>query len=527
MWPMLSWLLSNCRIMILRAVKHVAALLTLLALSAGCSKPATPVSMPPPTRIPPQPERLFYRISVEGKWGFIDATGRVVIEPQFLEATNFSEGLARVSVAGLTEEDRIFEKNASGFINEAGEFVIGPGSPPDYELPEFGGGYSYGDFHDGLAKFWIGDAGGIGGYIDRTGKLVIPPQFAGADDFSEGLACVSLPRNDGSSFGPKQTVFIDRNGKVVIEPKRSFIATGFSEGLCVIDIQSRGDWQPSVIDQNGDAVVRPGVYTGISPFIGGLARVVKNGQVGCIDRQGKLVIPANFDQLYEFDQGDLTTAVKGGKKFIVDRTGRCVAEISLGSGFNVGRLRGGLASVTFQNKVGYIDTWGELVIPLRFDSGEDFRGELALVEMAETSGYIDKQGEFVWKTDRWDEPIRNAVKKPLSDFLPPETVKALPLEYNWQHVENAIVFASNVRFDSLRPWLTRTFGSRFKLRHADDEHGVININFYGDEILGSFHAVDVKSEALEGFIGFYASKNMKLLLEEHRPAAVGILILDR
>lgn len=111
--------------------------------------------------------------------------------------------------------------------------------------------------------------------------------------------------------------------------------------------------------------------------------------------------------------------------------------------------------------------------------------------------------------------------------MPPNTVEALPLEYNWQRVENAIVFASIARFDSLRPWFTTSFGSHYKLLHADDETGVININFFGNEILGSFHAVDVTNDELDGFLGFYASKNMKLLLDKHRPKVVGILILDR
>jgi hypothetical protein len=33
------------------------------------------------------------------------------------------------------------------------------------------------------------------GFIDRTGKIVIPPQFDNVDDFSEGLAAVSTKVN--------------------------------------------------------------------------------------------------------------------------------------------------------------------------------------------------------------------------------------------------------------------------------------------------------------------------------------------
>ena len=465
---------------------------------------------------------------MEGKWGFIDAAGKVVIQPRFLDVGEFSEGLAKVTVLGLTDEDRMFERNASGFIDEGGRFLIGPGSPPGYEFPEHRNDYSYGDFHDGLARFWVGDATGLGGYIDRTGKLAIPPRYAEASDFSQGLACVSLPRLDGSPFGPKLAGFIDHNGEFAIPADREYIATGFSEGLCVISVQdSEGKWHPSVIDLRGKTVVSPHIYTQISDFTGGLSRVVKDGKVGCINTAGEIVIPLEFDQLSEFGNSELTAGEKDGKKSIVDRTGQCVKEISLGQGAYLGSLQSGLAIVESQDKIGYISAEGELVIPTRFDRGEDFSGALAYVEMDEFRGYIDQHGEFVWNTDRWDEPIRNEVVKPLSEFLPPNCVESLPLEYNWQGVENAIVFASNTRFESLPSWFTEAFANRYEVIDDSDEPGQIDIRFSGDNLSGSLHAIDATSdETVEGFIGFYASKNMELLMERHEPIVLGILILE-
>ena len=62
------------------------------------------------------------------------------------------------------------------------------------------------------------------GFIDKSGKMVIEPQFDGASDFSEGLAQVE---KDGK-WG-----FIDKSGKVVIEPQFDWVSD-FSEGLAKV-----------------------------------------------------------------------------------------------------------------------------------------------------------------------------------------------------------------------------------------------------------------------------------------------------
>jgi len=62
------------------------------------------------------------------------------------------------------------------------------------------------------------------GFIDKTGKIVIEPQFQGAGDFSEGLASVAI------SDGGYKEGYIDRTGKIVLEPKWD-TAGKFSEGV--------------------------------------------------------------------------------------------------------------------------------------------------------------------------------------------------------------------------------------------------------------------------------------------------------
>ncbi len=62
------------------------------------------------------------------------------------------------------------------------------------------------------------------GFIDKSGKVVIEPQFDDAEPFSEGLAKVEKDDKYG---------FIDKSGKVVIEPQFDD-AEPFSEGLAKV-----------------------------------------------------------------------------------------------------------------------------------------------------------------------------------------------------------------------------------------------------------------------------------------------------
>ncbi|MBN1629554.1 MAG: WG repeat-containing protein [Thermoleophilia bacterium] len=62
------------------------------AVTGDASQPATTTSA---TGTGDEPSEL-YPVSVDGKWGFIDKTGTIRVEPQYEAAGAFSEGLARV-----------------------------------------------------------------------------------------------------------------------------------------------------------------------------------------------------------------------------------------------------------------------------------------------------------------------------------------------------------------------------------------------------------------------------------------------
>jgi hypothetical protein len=129
-------------------------------------------------------------VKVDGRWGYIDHSGRMIVAPQFDFGGWFSTGAAAVQVNGRW-----------GYIDKAGVMFI---------APQFDQASS---FSRGLAPAKMGD---LWGYIDRSGRWVIPPRFETANSFYDTLTAVKL---DG------RWVFIDVTGRIVVDSEVAPAAT--------------------------------------------------------------------------------------------------------------------------------------------------------------------------------------------------------------------------------------------------------------------------------------------------------------
>lgn len=95
----------------------------------------------------------------------------------------------------------------------------------DFFSDYVGFGFKYDDigfFSEGFAAV---EKDGMYGFIDKTGKLVIPTIYEYVQPFSEGLAAV----NRDGKWG-----FIDKKGKMVI-PANFYFVSRFNEGLASFD----------------------------------------------------------------------------------------------------------------------------------------------------------------------------------------------------------------------------------------------------------------------------------------------------
>ncbi len=335
-----------------------------------------------------QPKQTFlYSIVKDGKWGFIDQTGRVVIKPQFDNAFDFQDGLARV-----TEHGKVV------FINPTGKVVL----RPEFQIVE--------DFSEGLAAVNNGQKRdphiglviepGRWGYIDKTGQLAIPMTLTHAEAFSEGLAATELNNRTG---------FIDRTGKMLFEVPLD-VTMDFHEG--VVAVLFKGG--VTYFNNRGEKLDTPPLDPGPSyhSFAEGLATIETKGKSGYIDKTGKLVIPAEFIDADDFSEGlaavqmpveetwcplnEAGSRYGSSKRFgYIDKTGKVIIRPQFDY---AGPFKEGFASVSKCSKAGFIDRTGKFVIPLQFDSAFSFRGGLAQVGhgVGQDFTYIDKAGRIVW-----------------------------------------------------------------------------------------------------------------------------------
>jgi hypothetical protein len=120
------------------------------------------------------------------RWGFVDYSGKLRVPLQFDDAEPFSEGLARVRRGGKF-----------GFIDKSGAMVI---QPQFFSAQDFSEGFAV--VMDDKYKYW---------FIDTTGRTAIAGDFDGASSFVMGIAHVRV----GRDYYSAKWSYIDKAGKAI------------------------------------------------------------------------------------------------------------------------------------------------------------------------------------------------------------------------------------------------------------------------------------------------------------------------
>ena len=406
--------------------------LSIVLLVTACSLACTTRGETVKHAEPPAEHARLYPITIGDKLGFIDETGNVkfMLPDEVYTTFEFSEGLA---VAGK----RVPNTNGRwGFIDETGKYVI---EAKFVMVRTFSEGLAAAVFQDTKNEYRTV------GYIDQSGRVVIPPQFSGEGGvgvrgFSEGLAAVKV-YTDRDKWG-----YIDKSGKFVIEPQ--FVAAGpFSQGRAMVGIAEpawSSDYKWGFMDKEGRWIAKP-QYQSADEFSEGLAPVMLNNKVGFIDLQGQIAIKPQFDpdgaspcvqfgrvSASHFSEGLAAVQLENnewGKEWgFIDRRGSWVIKpaFACAAPFSEGLALVGIREGEGAWRFGYVDKTGAFVIKPQFSDASSFAGKLAHVTIGMTEeealvkalesgkpeaemekelakfkpkyAYIDRTGKVVWQT---------------------------------------------------------------------------------------------------------------------------------
>ncbi len=256
------------------------------------------------------------------------------------------------------------------------------------------------------------DGSGIEQYFlyDLRGHMVakLPDVAKNFDSyFSEGLLLVG---------DTKGRAFVDRNGRIKIQPSDYRYSFPFHDGLADVELEHNGQPSSGYINKKGKLVIGPfdGVMCG--EFTRGLAMLTRgyNERFGAVDKHGHLVFPIEFEPFHPYLK-DVIFAGRNGKLQLFRRNGKLVTTfpadaVSVWAAnfdqndivpFNVGGTARLLNTSTADGGIwGYCDKRGRVVIKPQFPYAGWFQGRLAIAsdqdKFGETTyGLIDRKGVWV------------------------------------------------------------------------------------------------------------------------------------
>ena len=230
------------------------------------------------------------------------------------------------TVSNRTEEARLW-----GFVDESGRVVV----PIQYDDVD--------DFSNGYAAVSVG---GRWGFIDVDGRMVVEPRFTRVGRFTaDGIAWAEDPDASDGAEGP--VGYIRPDGSWAISP-RFDIATAFEEGVAIAGmvvgistsriggstanriyafgiINSEGSWIVEPVDDE-----EPDDWSSARIFSSGLAAVeVDNRGYAYVDRDGTFVTELAYENAFIHVDGFAIAEPRGGGFAVLDQTGAIVLELGV------------------------------------------------------------------------------------------------------------------------------------------------------------------------------------------------------
>lgn len=324
-------------------------------LMAGCSSPGHP-------RAYPEPALLAFEEN--GRWGYLDSTGAVVLQPRYRAAGSFSEGMAPVRIGGLY-----------GYINRQGQYVlppvyayatqfragravVWPDSTPQlidhdgHQVP-LNATYQQLEWQPGLdhSGIWVGTlATGKRHVLAANGQQLSQAVFKRVGALSNNRVVVEGVeplRNAEGNILTEAVAVLDARGRLVIPYYRFSSISTFCNGLATASLYQPGDApEPQcIIDTTGRILARlphnmEFADYSEAEFADGVVRVhiskngdeanLDNSYPAVVDQRGRVLFHnRRLQRLTDFYHGRAWAQEKDGDWYLIDKTGRRLSAVAV------------------------------------------------------------------------------------------------------------------------------------------------------------------------------------------------------
>ena len=343
-----------------------------------------------------------------------------LVEQPFEEVTRSAGPVPAAQVAAGVDRFPIAVNGQWGYIDRSGAVVI---------EPQFNEAHA---FAEGLARVVVA---GRYGYIDPTGALAIEPRFLRAFDFSLGRARVVLPAaeidarsRDALPEARRLEAFIDTGGTVVVP-------------AVLTEARDFGGEQEAARAPVVRTRIRNYVPLGLDLLSFLSLRLQDAGAWELIGSDGQAAARLeNANTVLGLSEGRLPFATEvGGWPFTSERWGYLDADGSVriepqflaAFGFSEGR-----AAVVVDDRFGYIDTTGALVIEPKFEQAGPFASDRAPVRRDGRWGFVDRDGQFVIAPQYdlafpFSDGLALVARDGRFGFVTPDGAEAIPLRFDY------------------------------------------------------------------------------------------------
>ncbi|GAA0116134.1 WG repeat-containing protein [Clostridium senegalense] len=327
--------------------------------------------------------------SSNGKYGYINADGNVLIEPKFENALYFNScNLASVKL-----------NNKWGVINKSGDFIV----EPKYEEIVYNESSDY-DFKDkSNSSTFLIKLNNKWGLLDSYGKELLEPTFNYATPLNNETFAIS----ENSSMW----ALADTKGTILSDFKYNSLHS-ISDKFTCAQIKEKN----TIVNLNGLEVLKPeynSVYFFNNNFI-----IEKDGKTGYISNDGKEILPIKYDELNsspEFllpENYDTTIEefyssyielynqqlnnyiyIKLDNKFgVCNKDGKIIIEPKYS---RIKYLNKNYLAVLEDNLWGILDINGNVIITPKFNDIGKFNADLVPVKVDNHWRYVDLKDNFV------------------------------------------------------------------------------------------------------------------------------------